>query len=340
MRKLFLSMTIFAIVLGAAAAYNPPVQGENLFFLSHPELLTGGNSVAGDGIQSIMPATGTINPALIGMEERVTLDFGYTGMINSRNSGFSNMYSQAFGAGIIVPTDWVNIGGELEFILDENCMGLGDSFHIKAMASKQILDKLYIGVSMGFGYEWKMIDDWMLTADVGAVYKIGDLGFLKNLRIAASANNLGKTLNTSHDWQGYPGMFAIKAGAAAELVNVEKFILGLSLDVTTPLFTNCILDSGLQMRICDFVQINTSWQFNFKEFFDGNNSWLPTVGLIFKIPIGMGKSEFVKKNDWSSSELSPSVGWKNVDWDVNLFSAGAVLRLGQLDNSGPDIEME
>lgn len=332
MKKLFLSMAAFVLALSAASAYDPPLQGENLFYLSHPELMTEGVSVAGGGIESVMPASGTINPALIGLEERVSLDLGYTGMVKSK-------YSQAFGTGILIPTDWANFGGEMEFILDENCMGLGNSFNIKSFAAKQFMDRLYIGVGLGFGYEWKFHKDWMLTADIGAIYNFGDIAFLKNFRVGASTNNIGKTYASSRDWQGYPAVMAIRVGAAAEFVRTENFGLGLSLDVTTPLFMNLIFDSGIQFRIKDFVQINSSWEFNSREAADGRNSWIPTLGVVFKFGIGMGKSDFVKKRDWSKSELCPSAAWKNVDGDINLIGVGAVLRLGQKDRSGPDIEM-
>lgn len=332
MKKLFLSMAAFVLALSAASAYDPPLQGENLFYLSHPELMTEGVSVAGGGIESVMPASGTINPALIGLEERTSLDLGYTGMVKSK-------YSQAFGTGILIPTDWANFGGEMEFILDENCMGLGNSFNIKSFAAKQFMDRLYIGVGLGFGYEWTFHKDWMLTADIGAIYNFGDIAFLKNFRVGASTNNIGKTYASSRDWQGYPAVMAIRVGAAAEFVRTENFGLGLSLDVTTPLFMNLIFDSGVQFRIKDFVQINSSWEFNSREAADGRNSWIPTLGVVFKFGIGMGKSDFVKKRDWSKSELCPSAAWKNVDGDINLIGVGAVLRLGQKDRSGPDIEM-
>lgn len=332
MKKLFLSMAAFVLALSAASAYDLPLQGENLFYLSHPELMTEGVSVAGGGIESVMPASGTINPALIGLEERTSLDLGYTGMVKSK-------YSQAFGTGILIPTDWANFGGELEFILDENCMGLGNSFNIKSFAAKQFMDRLYIGVGLGFGYEWTFHKDWMLTADIGAIYNFGDIAFLKNFRVGASTNNIGKTFASSRDWQGYPAVMAIRVGAAAEFVRTENFGLGLSLDVTTPLFMNLIFDSGIQFRIKDFVQINSSWEFNSREAADGRNSWIPTLGVVFKFGIGMGKSDFVKKRDWSKSELCPSAAWKNVDGDINLIGVGAVLRLGQKDRSGPDIEM-
>ncbi len=342
MKKSFLSLVVGLFSLGAVFAYNPPVQGENLFYLSHPELLTGGNSVAGGGLESIIPASGTINPALIGLEERVTIDLGYTGMINGLPKWEGNKkYAQAFGTGIFVPTDWATFGGEIEFILNEfRNMPLGDSLHIKTFASKQVIQNLYIGLGIGFGYEWEFEKDWMLTLDAGALYDFGDLGPLKNFRVAVSTNNIGKTFNKYIDWQGYPGFFAIRAGAATEIIQTENFVLGVSADVTTPFFMNFIFDTGIQARICDFVQINSSWEFNAREAYYDHNSWLPTLGVVFKFNIGMGSSDFVKNRDWSKSELCPSAAWKNVDYDINMFSLGAALRLGQKDRSGPDIEME
>ena len=342
MKKILVFLTAGLLALEAAWSYNPPVQGENLFYLSHPELLTGGDSTAGGGIESILPASGTLNPALVGLEERVSLDLGYTAMLNGLDErAGGKKYAQAFGTGILIPTDWASFGVEIQGVFSEfNNMPLGNSIHFKTFAAKQFMEKLYVGVGLGFGYETKIYKDWMLTGDIGAVYAFGDLGFLKNFRIAASANNLGKTIGSENNWQGYPSVFTFRGGIAAELIHVKNFVMGLSADVTTPLFMNLIIDSGIQLRICDFVQINSSWEWNAEEAWNGHNSWIPTVGVIFKFNIGMGKSDFVKKHDWSKSELCPSAAWKNVDMDINMISAGAVLRLGQKDKSGPDIELQ
>ncbi|MDE5775811.1 MAG: hypothetical protein K2H67_02910, partial [Treponemataceae bacterium] len=252
----------------------------------------------------------------------------------------SDKYGQAFGTGIIVPTDWANFTAEVEgvFVPFHN-MHLGNSLNFRTSASKRIMEHLHIGIGLGFGGLWGIGTDWMLTADVGAVYNFGDIAFLKNFRVGASVNNVGKTFNswTGSDWSGFPTFSTIRAGAAAELVRTENFVLGLSLDVTTPFFQNVIFDSGLQIEIAHFLRINSSWQFNAREANEGCNSWLPTVGVVFKFNIG---TDFMKKDDWARSEICPSVAWKNVDGDINLISAGAVLRLGELDTEGPVIEME
>ncbi len=347
MKKIFLSLTAGVFLLGSvfAESYSMPALGENIFFLAHPELLTGGLSSAGGGILSVSPSSTMLNPALGALEERVSIDFGYTGAFNS--SDVCDKYGQAFTTGILIPTDWAIFTGGLEGVFaNTNTMVLGKTLNFRGSASKQIMDNLYVGLGLVFGFGWDSLlgsnsGDWSLAADIGALYNFGDVAFLKNFRVAASANNLGKTYTYGRDFiSGIPSFMTLRAGAAAELIDMENFSLGLSFDVTTPMFRNLIIDSGVQVRICNFVKLYSSWEYNFYEADHDINSWLPTVGLVFKFNIGMGGSDFVKKNDWSSSELCPSAGWKNVDEKVNLFSAGAVLRLGQRDTSGPDIEMD
>lgn len=345
MKKTLSAFALAAVFAFSAAAYNPPVQGENLFFLAHPEMLSGGFSAAGGGILSVTPESTMINPALGALERRITLDLGYTAMFDSVGD---DKYGQAFGTGIIVPTDWASFTAEIEgvFVPFYN-MHVGNSITFHTSASKRIMENLYVGVALGFGGFWGSGSDWMLAADVGAVYNFGDIGFLKNFRVGASVNNIGKTFNKTDtvgvksrigsDWSGFPTFSTIRAGAAAELVRTENFALGLSLDVTTPFFQNIIFDSGVQIEIAHFLRINSSWQFNAREAGEGCNSWLPTVGVVFKLNIG---TDFMKKDDWARSEICPSVAWKNVDGDINMVSAGAVLRLGELDTEGPVIEME
>lgn len=347
--KRIITVIAAAALSFAAFAYNPPVQGENLFYLSHPELLSGGISTAGGGLQYILPATTMINPALAGLEERVSIDLGYTAMING---GSGKSYGQAFGTGILIPTDWVHISGEFEGIFSEiPGLYLSNSLHLKFALAKQVIDRLYVGVGLGGGAVWGSGTDWMLGLDVGALYSLGDLGFLKNFRIAATANNIGKTFNDevvlgiegvdadSAFLEGYPSFLTLRTGVAAELVQTEKFRLGLSFDVTTPMFRNLIFDTGVQMSISDFVRITSSWEFNLREFGESCASLIPTLGIAFKFNINT-RNGWTSSHDWERSELTPSVAYKNVDGDKHLIGAGAALKLGILDDSGPIIEME
>lgn len=344
MKKTISAFVSAAVLTLSISAYNPPVQGENLFYLSHPESLTGGISTAGGGILYATPTSTAINPALGALESRVTLDAGYTMMFDSVGT---KKYGQAFELGVLIPTDWASFSAEIEgaFVPFYN-MHLGNNLNFKTTVSKQILGNLHVGLGISVGGFWGYNSDWMLAANIGAVYNFGDIAFLKNVRIGASLNNVGKLYHNAdvigikssvNVWPSYPTFMTIRAGAAAELVHIENFALGISLDVTTPLFTNFIFDTGLQIEIANFVRLNTSWHFNAAETSRGLSSWFPTVGLIFRFDIGTG---FLKKDDWSKSEIRPSAAWKNVGGDINLISTGAVIRLGELDTSGPDIEIE
>ena len=139
--KKTLSVFVAATALSfSAAAYNPPVQGENLFYLAHPEMISGGISTAGGGILSVTPESTMINPALGALEKRITLDLGYTAMFNSVGS---DKYGQAFGTGIIVPTDWANFTAEIEGVfVPFYKMHLGNSINFRTSASKRFMENL------------------------------------------------------------------------------------------------------------------------------------------------------------------------------------------------------
>ena len=143
--------------------------------------------------------------------------------------------------------------------------------------------------------------------------------------------------NDGSDWTSYPGFSTIKAGAAAEFVNTDKFTLGLSLDVTTPFFQNLIFDAGVQMLICNFVVVNSSWQFDTAACIHGYQSWMPTVGIAFKFGLD---TSFTNKDNWKKSDLEIGSAWKNVSGNVNAVSLGATVNMGQPDRKAPEIKID
>ena len=76
-------------------------------------------------------------------------------------------------------------------------MYLGNSLNIKANLAKPITDKLDVGLGVNVGFLFGDFD-WALSANVGALYRIGDLGFLKDFRIGASVSNLGKVFTNTN----------------------------------------------------------------------------------------------------------------------------------------------
>ena len=348
MKKSFFTVLTAFAAMSLAMAYNPPVQGENLFGFTNPEQVTGGASSAGGGIRSITPSSTIWNPATGGLEECPTIDVGYTALFSGKES---DLYGQAFGTGIIVPTDWCNVSGEIAGVfVPFKDMQLGNSFNLKFSVAKELIDKLYVGVGLGTGFFSGYETDWSLTADAGAIYAFGDLGFLRDFRVGASVLNIGKVYNqtevygadgrkNSAGFSGFPYFVSLRSGVATKVVDNDVCKVGLSVDVTTPFFQNLIIDSGVQVELFDFIRITSSWQYNAYEYAQDRGTYLPTVGIVFKLNINTGASDYMKKHDWQTSELSPSAAWKNVNGDVNAISVGTVLRLGALDNDAPDIEI-
>lgn len=342
-KKIFTLGICASCFAASVFAYNPPVQGENIFGFANPYQLTYGNSVAGGALFNVTPATTVYNPALGSMEKRFGLDFGYTGIFGGEK------YDSGFEAGFLAPTKYCNITTEVFGLFANSAtMQIGNAMHIKTSVSKEITDKFSLGIGLGAGVNWGYGTDWSVAADIGALYNFGTLGFMENFRIGAAVLNLGKTFNALDtrgvdgssartDWFGYPGFATFKIGAAAEFVNQKNFVLGLSLDVTSPCFMNLIVDSGVQMRIANMVTVTSSWQYNMKEHFAGCHSWFPTVGVIVKL--GGVNTSFTGNKDWSTSDISIGGAYKNINNYYHAGSIGASVKLGQADKEGPQIEV-
>lgn len=341
-----IGITIFTAVLSSAAfAYNPPVQGNNMFNFTNPMQMTSGFSVTGGPLFSVSPSRSLVNPALAAYENRFSLDLGYTGLING---DAVNPYSQSFGGGVLIPTKWFNFGGEfIGMFAPSYKMHLENSVNLKTFFAKEVADNFAIGIGVGGGYLWGNSNDWSLVLDAGAVYKWGELGVMKNFRIGASVLNLGKVYNhtytagifgsnAANHWNSFPGFMMIKAGASAEFVNTDSFVLGLSLDVSTPLFTDLILDFGVQMKICDIFIISSGWEFDMAEVATGKNSWFPSIALTWQFGLD---TSFTKNSKTKKSDMAIGAGWKNNYGNVNAVSCGIELNLGQKDRAAPSINI-
>lgn len=343
-KKFFLFISSIGIS-ASAFAYNPPVQGENLTGFINPHQMTVGFSSAGGPLFTVTPSNVFANPALGAYQDRVSLDLGYTGIITGDEV---QPYSQAFGTGVLVPTKWCNVSGELFGVFSTTeKMQLGNSLNLKTTVSKEVAENFAIGAGLGGGWLWGEGEDWSLVFDVGAIYKWGTLGPMKNFRIAASVLNIGKVYNRTYtagiygkndltEWSTFPGFMTIKTGAAAEFVNTKNFTLGLSLDVSTPFFQNLIFDAGVQMKIINCIMLSSSWQFDTQAFFTGTQSWLPTVGLSFTFSLD---TSFTKNKNWTKSDMEVGTAWKNVYGNVNAISVGTIVNLGQPDRKAPEIKI-
>lgn len=357
MKKLTVAGVVACLFIAAVNAYNPPVNGENYLELSSPKTLTGAASVAGGALFYANPDSIIFNPALTAEEQRVILNFAGTIMF-SKNESNPIGAGSAIQTGILIPSKLYNFSGYLNGTFAPFLeMNLGNYITSKASLSKQITEKLDVGIGatlgmagLGAGYGF----DWSLGVDLGYLYKIGDLSFMKDFRYGVSLMNLGKTFDNSRlsngkvrnaditageAFFGAPSFATIKAGAAASLFKNDVMNLGASLDFTTPCFQNLIVDMGLQFSLKNMLVVSVAEKLNIVELVNGHNNAVPSVSLSFKFSFDVKNNEYLAKNDWSESEINAYAGYKNMYETVNAVSVGADLILGMKDTTPPAIEI-
>lgn len=346
MKKIAVAVLISTLLLTAANAYNPPVGAEDMCLLSSPTSLSGGTTVTGGALFSVGAESIVVNPALTADEQRVNLNLGCT-LLLSGNDMDENSIGSAFQTSILIPMKMYVFSGYVNgtFAPFTQEMYLGDSFNAKAGLSKEITEKLNVGASISGGYTWKYGSDWALGANLGFVFKYGDLGFMKNFRYGASVLNLGKNysdvgrLPIQEDAKitAYPSLATLKLGAAGSFFKNDTVEIGGALDFTIPAFQNLIVDLNLQASIKDMLVVSLGEKINIVEAAKNHGSFIPSIGLIFKFSFDVKNNEYLASKDWSQSEMTVSASYRNLYQDIHAISAGVDIDLGMKDTAAPEI---
>ena len=355
MKKLLTGMICFVVLSAGIFAYNPPVGAEDMCLLSSPAGLSGNLFTAGSISNSSGAESILVNPALTAENQRVNLNAGYTFLFDSNDQNESQIGS-AFQTAIMIPNKLFVFSGYLNgtFIPFNDEMYLGNSINVKAGLSKEITDKLNIGISVNGGVAWKYGTDWSLGFNCGFVYDIGKLGFMQDFRYGVSLLNLGKNYETcnnnlnnnksfgidnEHSVSPFPSIATIKLGAAASLFKNDLIDLGAALDFTIPAFQNFIVDMNLQFTLKQMLTLSVGEKINVRELANGHKNLIPSVGLFFKFSFDVKNNEYLASRDWSESEMRVSAAYKNMYENVNAISAGVDIDLGMKDTTPPQISI-
>lgn len=356
MKKIVSMLTAGILVLSAVSAYNPPVMGENFYELSSPRQLSNANSSTGGGIFYEGPDSILVNPALSAGEQRVVLNLANTELFSSGN------YGDAFQLGITIPFKWAVLTGYANGVFSNSeAITVGNTINIKAGLAKQITDKLNLGMSVNSGVFWGYGDAWALSANLGGLFTVGDVGFLKDVRFGVVISNLGKPFSGTTlpginpavtEVIGEPGepvtyipkaeMFpqigTLQLGAGALLLSTEYVKIGASLDFTTPLFQNFIMDAGLQFSIKDMLFVTVAEKLNIAEIANGHKDFMPAVGISFKFDFSTSL-DYAQRHGWNQSEMTITGAYKNFYNSVHGASEGVDLYLGMPDKEAPVINV-
>ncbi len=350
MKRFLSAAVVLCLCTITASAYNPPVNGENLYELASPHQLASSSSVTGgailyDGVDSVIA-----NPAISAEEQRISLTASYTSLFN-KDKEDSVKYGSALEAGILIPFKFAVFTGLFDFVSAEfQNMDLGNSINGKFVLAKEMTDKLNIGIGLNTGFFWKKSygTDWGLSANIGYTYNFGQVGFLKDFKYGVSILNLGKNfgefvmphvLKDDEPNTAFPTLATVKLGTSALLLSNDAVKFGFCLDVTTPMFLNVIFDAGLAFAIKDCVFITVSEKFNLLETINHRNDFIPSIGISCRFSFDFKSIDYMQKNGWEQSEVSGSVIYKPLYNSINLISAGLDINLGMEDKTPPVIEL-
>lgn len=348
MKKYLFFITFFVTFCASIFAYNPPVGAEDFCLISGTAGLSGNLFVAGALSNSSAAESIVVNPALTADKQRVNLNAGFTLLVNPNDLNESKA-GTAFQTAILIPNKLYVFSGYINgtFIPFNNEMYLGNSINVKAGLSKEITDKLNIGISINTGLAWKYGTDWSLGFNCGFVYNYGSLGFIKDFRYAASVLNLGKNYNTckpfgldpEHNAASFPSIGTIKLGAAGSLLRNDLIDVAAALDFTIPAFQNFIIDMNLQCTLKQMLTLSVGEKINIAETVRGHKNFIPSVGLFFKFAFDIKNNEYLASRDWSESEMRVSAAYKNMYENIHAISVGVDIDLGMKDTLPPNITL-
>lgn len=347
MKKLFVSVAGVMLFSLLAFAYNPPVGGESIYRLTEPSMMADAASSSGGPLFTLVPSSITYNPALTAAAQRILFDASYTALIDTTEvNTTSSKYGSAFQIGSIIPTKWCTPSFTLQaMFVPFPEMNLGNSVLFNGGISKDVTDKLYVGMNLYTGFYFGNGSDFTVGADLGVLYFFDNIGFLKRPRLGVSLLNLGKPLSGNYTVYGldktvndinYPGLVTPRISFAASLFEAKKAKSGFSADLSFPFFQNVVFDTALAFSFFDVVKLSVGWNVNLREIINGSPVNWPSVGLGVSFVINAKK---ISKNNesWSKSEINTSFAWQNLYGGIQAVSGGAILNLGTKDKTAPEI---
>ncbi len=345
MKKRLLCVAGALCAVASVFAYNPPFGGEDLYRLTSPQLLAGGASASGGPVFTVIPASITYNPALTATEQRSILNLSGNFMFDTDADDGDATPGGGFQLGISIPTKFMVFSGSVQGLFCKNPrLDVGNSIVAHLGLSKDVTDKIFLGINLYTGFYFGSGSDFTIGADLGFLYRFDDMGFLKEPRIGVSLLNLGKPItgnysttgiNSANPGESYPGIVTPRVSFAGTLISVAGFKTGFSTDLSSPTFQNLLFDVALGMDFRKIVNLNVGWNMNLRELMNGGKVNWPSVGINFKFGIS-SKSDKIKES-WKQSELSPSVGWQCLNGGLQNIAASASLYLGMQDKEAPTI---
>jgi len=338
-----ISILILSIAsLMALYAYDPPVGGDSTNAFRSADLLGGNASVTGGAFDRSIPGETATNPALGAREQRITLDTSYATIFGAGDE--TDGLGHILNLGALYPTRWGVFGGNFSFLNSPfDSLPLETSGTIHASAAKSLTDRIDFGV----GLTGSAGSGWGISGELGALYRLGTVGFLQDAKVGVSLTGIGRTFNPDTwgvkggDSSGFASAITPHAGFAATLVKNDNVRLGANADVSSPSFQNFVLDTGVEAIIKDIITVRTGWTYNMLESDKDAQTYLPSFAIGAKFKLDMkDENSFLARNGWAQSEVAPTFAVKPLYNDLYATGAGVNVKLGVTDSKAPAIAID
>lgn len=340
--KRFLTVVLMVVTAGLSsfAQSTMPAGGNDVVDLRSPSFVGGGAHIT----NLDDPQTATLNPAVNGLNQRITLDLSYIGLV-----GMSDIPTEpdrgwrghGFNLGGVLPTRYGVFSGSLNFLhsglqaVETGTFGtLGLSF------AKDLFPDFLVGVGMNFTLGGRDAFDWGLGFDLGVLHLAGDHGFMKDLRWGASLQRMGWGYRPTDDGWSAPATFTPAIGAAFTVLENRNFNLELQSDISLPTFQNFRFNLGSTLSFRDVVKLNAGLRLDVSQLFSDapRRSFIPSFGFSFNFKTDLKEeSGFIAENGWNRSEVRPQLSFTPMANDVWAFGLGVNVPLGVIDSDPPQV---
>ncbi len=343
--KKILASAVAAFFASLVFAYNPPIAGENIYKLTNPTLLGGGASATGGPFGDVVVGSIAYNPALSAMEQRTAINASASFLIDG--SGSSSSIGWGFQGGAIIPNKWMVFTAAAEGLFTQGTsLDLGNNITAHFGFAKEMNENISVGLNAYFGYYFGSGYDFVIGADLGFLYSLERLGFMRDVRIGFSLLNMGKPLSGTYPVTGiygdasetsFPGIFTPRLSFAAELFSVgtfnHKFSGSFSIDGYFPTFQNAVCDLAFGLSYNRIINLTVGWEANAREIAQTNKVNGVSVGLGVHLVISSGDTTETREQN----EIIPAAAWQNLCGNVHDLSVGATVYFGMTDDEAPEV---
>jgi outer membrane protein OmpA-like peptidoglycan-associated protein/flagellar hook assembly protein FlgD len=338
----FLAVVFLAAAFTAFALPETPEFGaDTVQDLFSPDLAGQGTFVTSRGSAPFS----AINPAQAGQTDRMILNAGALGVTNLN---IASELGGIFDLGFLYPTKSATFGGTLRYYYFDQFKTdfplkneLGGNFSI----AKEFFPQFSLGAGINFGAG---AGNWTLSADLGLLQNLGDLGFIKNFTWALVLRNMGMSWAPTWftPWLGFTFDFLRIEGKGGK---PNPLVMNFAADVGVPSVIvpeniNVIVKTGITVTILDKLTLSVLWPgaagYNMLESRKENSGhfqWYPSVGMgiNFLIPSG-GKRQSDERRP-SDGDMTFDAAFKPLYYDVYATGAGITWYAGYSDDLPPNI---